>query len=156
MKQIKEEVVRQVKDTVIQYQATDGTLFSDSEECLKYENSAKGVLRGRVARLFVGERVNEWDCIGGCDDHDIVGVSIPEESDIATILQFYYLENPYLLEDRQKERREVLADTFRKAYEEGDVLLFGVNNCDDEYYFINTRDTIIKNLKKFEKQTEKV
>ena len=35
------------------YQATDGTEFNSSEECRKYEESALGVIRSKIAKPIV-------------------------------------------------------------------------------------------------------
>lgn len=44
MKEIKQEVT----STYTAYQAEDGTIFTSSEECQKYETSARAVLLGRL------------------------------------------------------------------------------------------------------------
>ena len=46
------------KDLITKYtvfQAVDGTEFSQKEECEKYEESALGVLRGKIKRLTICE-----------------------------------------------------------------------------------------------------
>ena len=68
MKEITKERVQ--KYTV--YEALDGTEFNDKAECEKYDESAKGVLMARIAKLIVGKG-DAWDIMGGYEDHDVVG-----------------------------------------------------------------------------------
>ena len=51
MKEVTKEKVQ--KYTV--YEALDGTEFHDKAECEKYEESAKGVVKARIAKLTVGK-----------------------------------------------------------------------------------------------------
>lgn len=46
MKEVKETITKEV--TVIKYQAFDGEKFATADECHKYENSAAGVLLGKI------------------------------------------------------------------------------------------------------------
>ena len=46
MKEVKETITREY--TVTKYQAFDGEKFDTAEECQKYENSAAGVLLGKI------------------------------------------------------------------------------------------------------------
>lgn len=142
MKEKTKEIKREIVETYTYYEATDGTIFDCDEECRKYENSALGVLRGRVSKLIVGEKTNAWDLMGGYEDNVVVAVAVPKEEDVNTILQMLYLQSPYLNESRQKEIEAIVS----KACEEKDIILFGIN-CEDEYYFINSRNNIINNLK---------
>lgn len=153
MKEIKEEKTREVKETFTYYEAPDGTRFTDPEECSKYETSAKGVMREKVKPLM-SEPKNAWEVMGGYDDNLVVAVSLPEESTVDTILQWFFLEFPWYLEDHQKEKREEVVKTITEAYIKNDVLLFALN-CEDEYYFINSRQNIINNLLNLTKKEKK-
>ena len=136
MKEVKKE--RTENYTV--YQAVDGTEFHEKSECEKYERSAHGVLRARITKLTTG-RENAWDLMGGMEDHDIIGVKMTTGSDLKDIQQFLVLENSYYSFDKTKE----IFDIMEKAYNNNDILLFGIN-CDGDYYFINSRQNIIDNL----------
>lgn len=152
MKEIKEEKVREVKDTFTYYEATDGTRFESSEECRKYETSALSVLRAKVKPLM-SEPKDAWTTMGGLDDHQVVAVSIPNEKDINVVLQWLFLECPWYLNDCHEKRKEEVVNTVNTAYTNQDVLLFGIN-CDNDYYFINSRQNIINNLNNLDKKED--
>lgn len=136
------------KDLITKYtvfQAVDGTEFSQKEECEKYEESALGVLRGKIKKFVVCEQKDAWTFMGGYDDHQVIAIKPLIESDIDTILQWYYLEYPYLLEDSRKAERERFEEVITEAWKNDDVVLFGIN-CENKYYFINSRQNIINNL----------
>jgi hypothetical protein len=143
MKEITKERTKIEKYTV--YQAVDGTEFSQKEECVKYETSALGVLRGKIKKFVVCEQKDAWTFMGGYDDHQVIAIKPLIESDIDTILQWYYLEYPYLLEDSRKAERERFEEVIIEAWKNDDVILFGIN-CEKEYYFINSCRNIINNL----------
>lgn len=63
MKEVKETITKEV--TVIKYQAFDGEKFDTEDECLKYENSAAGVLLGKIDDFTV-----KSDCLFVPDDND--------------------------------------------------------------------------------------
>lgn len=56
MKEIKETITKEF--TVIKYQSFDGEIFNTEDECLKYENSAAGVLFCKIDDFTV-----KTDCI---------------------------------------------------------------------------------------------
>ena len=143
MKEITKEHTKVEKYTV--YQAVDGTEFTQKEECVKYENSALGVLRGKIKRLTVCEPQDAWTLMGGYDGHKVIAVKPQIEADADTILQWYYLEFPYILNDYRKTERERLEKVITEAWKNDDVVLFGIN-YEKEYYFINSRKNIIDNL----------
>lgn len=146
MKEIKEELKREVVDTYIHWEAVDGTVFEQKEECEKYEKSALGMLRGKINKLIVGEVEDAWDLMGGNEDSSVVAILLAKEKDADTFLQWLYLECSWLLNDAMKERREKIEATVRDAYINKDVVLIGIN-CDGDYYFIDSRKNIIDNLK---------
>lgn len=146
MKEIKEEIKREVVDTYIHWEAVDGTQFVQKEECEKYEKSALGMLRGKINKLIVGEAEDAWDLMGGNEDSSVVAILLAKEKDADTFLQWLYLECSWLLNDTMKERREKIEATVRDAYISKDVILMGIN-CDGDYYFIDSRKNIIDNLK---------
>ena len=76
MKEIKKVVTREVKETFTGWEAIDGTFFDDKAECKKYEESAKGVLRGKLAKLIVNKKYNGWELLGGYEDNQILAIII--------------------------------------------------------------------------------
>ena len=147
MKEVTKERVQ--KYTV--YQAVDGTEFNTREECQEYDNSAKGVLRGKLKDLIVNDKYNGWDLMGGDEDHNIIAVKVPTEADIDIVLQNYYLDNPWILQDGREEFRNELILAVNQAYREQDVILFGIN-CDADLYCIDTRKNIIDRLNKLDRK----
>lgn len=144
-------------DKVIQEEkwlATDGTEFSCREECKKYEESARGVLRGRFFELVVSKD-DAWELLRGCDDHSVYSVKLSSQEDINTLLQLYYIENPHLQQDPKTYQKYI--DRYEKltnqAFREHDLLLMGMN-CDDELYFIDTRNNIVNRLNELGKEKE--
>lgn len=154
MKEKIKEVKREIVESYTYYEATDGTVFDSREECGKYESSALGVLRGRVSKLIVSEKTNAWDLMGGYDDNVVVAVAMSKEEDINTVLQMLYLESPHLISGGYESRRKEIEATVLKAYEEKDVILLGLN-CENEYYFINSRNNIINKLMSLDKNVTK-
>jgi hypothetical protein len=139
-------------------QATDGTEFNSLEECKKYEESALGVIRSKIAKLIVydtrkisGE--DAWSIMGGCDDHDIVAVKMNTAADLDLVKHWLLLECPYYNREGREEFKAKRFEIFEEAYNNGDVLIFGMN-CDNEGYFINSRQNIIDKLNSFDKPKE--
>ena len=127
------------------YQAPDGTEFMNYEECRKYEDSALGVVRGNVAKLIVGRTDDAWELMGGNDDSSVIAIKMNCAADVDLVKQLFLLEHPYYDETERKELKQKKFDIIDTAYNEGDVVLFGIN-CDGDYYFINSRQNIIDNL----------
>ena len=144
MKEVTKEKVQ--KYTV--YEALDGTEFNDKAECQKYEESAKGVIRARIAKLTVG-KATEWDLLAGSDDHEVVGIKMQNERDLEYVKQFFMMECSWYGEVRTKE----IFDVIEKAYDDNDIVLFSIN-CDGDYYWINSRKNIVDNLVNFGKKEE--
>ena len=151
MKEITKERTKVEKYVV--YQAVDGTEFNSREDCEAYDNSAKGVLRGKLKALTVNDEYNGWDLMGGNEDNDIIAVKVPTEADIDIVLQNYYLDQSWILKDGRKEFRNKVILAVNQAYKEQDVILFGIN-CDDDLYFIDTRHNIVNRLNNLDKKEE--
>ena len=149
MKEITKE--RTVTEKYTVYEAFDGQEFTDGKECLKYEESALGVARGKVQPLFVSIGNDAWTLMGGCDDHEIVAVKFEDITEMDTFLQWLYLECPWYLNAIHKERKAEVEAIVRIAFNRKDVILLG-RNCDGDYYFINSRQNIIDNLNTLDKK----
>ena len=79
--------VNEIKETIevvvrTEYIAKDGTVFRDAEECKKYEETCRCVLRTDYKRLVKGT-VNEYDLFyeNGCEDYEYDIVEIKNETD---------------------------------------------------------------------------
>ena len=133
------------------YQASDGAEFINYEECRKYEDSALGVVRGNVAKLVVGRTDDAWKLMGGSDDNSVIAIKMNCAADVDLVKQLFLMEHPYY---NDAEREELKLEKFTiidNAYNNGDVVLFGIN-CDRDYYFINSRQNIIDNLINLDKK----
>ena len=152
MKEITKERTNIEKYTI--YIAVDGTQFNFKEECERYENSAKGVLHGKFSRLIINNQYTEYSLFKcGCDDNTVVVVELPTEADVDTVLQTYYLDNPHYLSESYKALQTRLVDTLLQAYKEKDVVLFSYT-CDNDLYFIDSRNNFIRKLNGFTKKKE--
>lgn len=149
MKEITKERTKVEKYVV--YQAVDGTEFNSMKECEQYDNSAKGVLRGKLKVLTVNDEYNGWDLMGGNEDNAIIAVKVPTEADIDIVLQNYYLDQPWILRDGNQDSKAKIILAVNQAYREQDVILFGIN-CDDELYFIDTRHNMVDRLNNLDKK----
>lgn len=78
---------------IVGYESTDGTFFSNKEECEKYEKSALGVLRGRIEEIAI-ERTSEYGLFEmGSDDCEVFVVIPKSKEDIDLINQYAVLIN---------------------------------------------------------------
>lgn len=141
MKEIKR--VTEICETA--YQSTDGQVFGSKEECIKYEESALGVVRGNIAKLIAGKADDAWKLMGGNDDNSVIAIKMNSAADVDLVKQMFLLEHPYYNKDESKELKQKKFDIIDAAYNDGDVVLFGIN-CEGDYYFINSRQNIIDNL----------
>ena len=135
------------------YEAVDGTEFRDRAECERYENSARGVLRGKLKKITLDDAHNCWDVMGGEEEHVCLALAPKTQEDVDVILQNYYLDNNWILADDSKSYREKREKAVQEAFENKDVVLFGLND-EDNMYYINTRQNIINNLNNLGKKEE--
>lgn len=142
------EVTKEKVQKYTMYEALDGTEFHDKAECQKYEESAKGVIRVRIAKLTVG-KATERDLLAGSGDHEVIGIKMQNGRDLEYVKQFFMMECSWYGEVRTKE----IFDVIEKAYDDNDIVLFGIN-CDGDYYWINTLQNIVNNLMNFGKEKE--
>lgn len=144
------EVTKEKIQKYTMYEALDGTEFHDKAECQKYEESAKGVIRARIAKLIVG-RGNEWELLAGSDDHEIIGIKMQTGRDLECVKQFLLMECSWYNNNTVK--RDEIFDIMEKAYDNDDIVLFG-SNIDGDYYWINSRQNIVDNLMNLGKEKD--
>lgn len=135
------------------YQATDGTEFKTLEECAEYEASARGVLRGRFKEFIVNDKYNCWDLLRGEEENQCLAIVVPTEEAKYVILQNYYLDQAWILKPNNSKHKERVDNAVQKAYENNDIILFGIN-CDDNLYLIDTRMSIIDRLTNLDKKDD--
>jgi hypothetical protein len=147
MKEIKQK--SEVFNTL--YEAIDGTVFNSREECEKYELTAKCIIQSKVMSLIVSKDNDAWELLGGLDDHTITAFKMQKIEDVDAMKQFFLIECPWYQSDERAEQREQKFKIIDKAFINEDVILFG-QNCDGDYYFINSRQNIINNLNNLDKK----
>lgn len=138
------EIQVEEKRYILKYEATDGTIFLNPEECKKYEESAKGVLEGRLSKLVVAKQ-NAWDLMAGYDDNEVWAIKISSKADKDVVLQRFFLDSPYLLDKGNEGARAELERKIDDAYKNKDLLLIG-RNLEDELYMIGSRNTYVEKL----------
>jgi hypothetical protein len=129
MKEIKEEVIH--KSYVTKYKALDGTVFDNSEECQKYEASAKATLLARYKELEV-KMISEYNLFGvGSEEYYVSVVKLRNESDVDLMTQLYFLFNPRYESDSYhiEEARSI----FRKAVKTRDFLIIN-RGCEYDHF----------------------
>ena len=142
---------------ITKYTAVDNTVFTSKEECEKYEQTAHAVVKTKFLKLVVDEKT-EWEFFDvGSDENTTYAIKMNTQEDADTVLQLYYMDNPYVLKDeeapkRYKERAFNLVNT---AYKEQDILFVG-ENYDGDIYIINTRNNMVRNLLSIDKPKEEV
>lgn len=144
MKEIKEEIIK--KEYKITYEALDGVMFNSSEECYKYEQSAKMVLYAKYKPLVLAT-LTEDELYGiGSEEYTIDTVKLEKESDIDTILQLYslYRGNRYSEEEMANTREKV------KSYFTNSDIIFIGRGCSyddyDSFYIMGSLSSIIANI----------
>ena len=129
MKEIKEEVIH--KSYVTKYKALDGTVFDSSEECQKYEASAKATLLARYKELEV-KMISEYNLFGvGSEEYYVSVVKLRNESDVDLMTQLYFLFNPRYESDSCY--IEEARDIFRKAVKTRDFLIIN-RGCEYDHF----------------------
>ena len=129
MKEIKEELIH--KTYVTKYEALDGTVFDSSEECQKYENSARATLLAKYKELEI-KMVSEYGLFGvGSEEYYVSVVKLRNESDVDLMTQLYFLFNPRYENDDY--RIEEARDIFRKAVKTGDFLIIN-RGCEYDHF----------------------
>lgn len=110
------------------YIASDGTEFTNIEECKRYEDTAKCVLLSKY-KNWVIKSTNEWEIFdAGCEESyiDIIRVS---EDKIDTILQLTKLLG-YTNEERLQKDRTRLESSI------GELVLIGRGDTYEENFWI--------------------
>ena len=145
MKEIKEELIH--KTYVTKYEANDGTIFTTSEECLKYENSARAVLFAKFKDIQI-KLISEYNLFGvGSEEYFYSVVKIMNVGDIDLILQLYCLINNRYDESKIQE----IKDLCHKAHFNDDYLIIG-RGCEydgyDNFWVFSTLTDLLNHILK--------
>lgn len=146
------QITKEKKSTYTVYVAIDGTEFDNAEECLQYEKSALGMLKAKLKKYIVWEG-DEYDLWRNDTDNNTIAVELKKQEAVDTLLHIYYLQHSYLLLDEYKNRREEFESLVDETFKNKDLLILGIN-CDNEYYYIDSRHNIVNRLLNLEKINE--
>lgn len=144
MKEIKKTV-----ETVVAYEAFDGTTFTDKEECSKYENSAFGVVLARIKKLVVIELV-ECDLFEnygyGSEEYYYWVMDIKDKADVNLFNQFRSMIGSGIGSGTE------LTDDYI-----GKRILVGTGSCYDSWNYrtLYVRGTYDDMVEKFKKDMDK-
>lgn len=136
---------------ITKYKAIDGTVFNDRAECEKYENTAKCIVKTKFDKLVINRRHSSYDLFDGCDDTTVLVVRMKDKKDMDTVLQMLFIENPYLQKNENADTRKAYADKIESAFKDNGILLWA-ENYDGDYYFIDSRCSIIEKLMGLDKE----
>lgn len=149
MKEIK------IENTVYttQYEAIDGTRFTSKEECEKYDNTARAILKEKFRKLVIDEGTEETFFICGSDENTAYAVKIASEEDADVVLQLYFLDNPWVLDEKDynKSVRDKALKMVDRTLKEKDILFVG-ENYEGDCYLITTRNALIEKLNNIDKK----
>lgn len=146
------QITKEKTTTYSVYVATDGTEFDNAEECLQYERSAQGVLKAKLKKYIVWEG-NEYDLWRNDTEYNTVAVELKTQEAVDTLLHIYYLQHSYLLLDEHNKGREVFESLVDETFKNKDLLILGIN-CDNEYYYIDSRNNIVNRLLNLDKKDD--
>lgn len=86
------EIITEKVEKVTIYEAIDGTLFKNKEECKKYENSAFGIINAKYQKLII--KRDKETCILNTGSEDIeleiLNVASIEDADIIYQMLCYH------------------------------------------------------------------
>ena len=121
MKEVKEEIKREVVDVNTYYEAIDGTKFTNKEECVKYEDTVCCVLMARAKAFAIAtEEEQSINPFNEGDDNNYIMLLPQKKEDIDTLNQLYVLP-----------RKEVSAAPYFTDEHIGKPILMGYRTYDD-------------------------
>ena len=120
-----------VETKKVVYEAYDGSQFDSSDECTKYEKSAKCALLSKYNK-YVIRKTNEEDLFdAGSEEYDYDIVTIPDDYAEQVVLQVLYLFNPYLTDEKHEDNNEMYVNRISRAKKEKDYLFINRGYCGD-------------------------
>ena len=109
MKEI--EITETKTEKKIRYQANDGTIFVDSNECKIYEQSYFGMLKADYMKLEK-KRIIEEDFyqFAGSEEYVLEFVKINSDKDVELIMKLCLFTNKWIREDENRiaERKKIV------------------------------------------------
>ena len=143
MKEIKKEETR----TYYEYEAMDGTVFSDKEECHKYEKTAECAIMTKYKSLVLNSGHTEYYFFGVGNEDDYVDlVKVKNSDDIDTVMQAWLVINKFYQEDEYKDRRNSTYEMLKKAMEDDDIIFINHGYENDGFWLIGTQHGMIERM----------
>lgn len=130
--------------TVRKYEAVDGTLFDDKDECQRYENTARCVLLSKYNKLII-KSATEYDLFEmGSEESVIDLIKIKHKSDIPTIVQLVILENQYLI--KEQDRINIMYEQLESASINGETFMISRGYQDDCFWPLGSVESKIQQI----------
>ena len=155
MKEIKyqeETIVYKTK-----YEAIDGTIFFNKEQCEKYDDIAEAVLRSKYNKLIV-EKTDEYSMIGfGSGDNivDMLRLNGKDDADVAKQMMFFV--NPHYkehIEDKKYDWLEKYFNTIDEVSRSNEILFVGRGYGEEDFWIIGTAKSLCEKINGFNKTNE--
>lgn len=144
MEEIKKE--RTVTTYDIYYKATDGTEFTNPDECRRYEESAKGVLKTRLKEITVYSMQESNLFYTGSEEYTIHGIKIKVKEHVDLVLQLCLIDNAWILKDEAHSKYiDRVKRLAQKALDNDDILLLG-ENYEGEFSILDTVKDVVDRL----------
>ena len=145
MKEIKKE--RTTTQTYYEYEAMDGTIFSDKGECEKYENTAECAIMTKYRSLVLSSEHTQYGVFGiGNDDDNIDLVKVKNPDDIDTIIQAWLITNRFYQEDKYENQRNSTYEMLKTAMEKDDIVFVNHGYNNDGFWFDGTKYNMINKM----------
>lgn len=149
-----EKVVKEKTVSYTMYTASDGVEFHTEEECLKYEQSALFAAKAAFDRIAIKRGVSTYDVFHvGYEEDECICAAMNTKEDMETVLHYYYLCRPYLMQDEYEKYRKEIETTVSEALDRKDFLIFSYDG--DKITLIDSRDNINHRMFSYETEEEK-
>jgi len=122
--------------------AYDGTEFTNHDDCLNYEGSARGVIMSKVRRLLVEETdLYAMFGIGSEDDYYLV-LRPTTQQDADDVMQAFLFENSYMKDPQYADQVDRASALVQRCVAENDVLFVNICYERDCFYIKGTRNSL--------------
>ena len=137
------------KERVVTYEmfvANDGTELTSREECVKYDESAYGVLNEKYQKLVKGTCTEEEFFGFGSCDNTVEFLKVKTQDDKDLVMQMFFFINPHmqcLESDCYRSQVEKNEKLLQRAIDEDDILMIGRGYAEKEiFWFLDTRNSM--------------
>lgn len=122
--------------------AYDGTEFTNHDDCLNYEGSARGVIMSKVRRLVVKE-TNPYAMFGiGSEDDYYLVLRPTTQQEADDVMQAFFFENSYLKDPQYADRVDRASALVQRCVAENDILFVSIGYERDCFYIQCTRNSL--------------